>query len=85
MLTKLDQLLESIHPQQTLEKTAARAAEALNSFDFNVGVIEELEAFKSYVTRFYCHVENTVLRLHPPLAVDPEFHWSEATQLFKKE
>ena len=85
MQTKLDKLLESIDPIRTLEKVSARADEAINSFHIGLGVIKQWEEFELILTRFFCHIENVVLLIHPPRLLNPDFDWGRCYRLLINE
>ena len=85
MGTRLDQLLDRIAPPRTIDETASRTDRALNSFRLKTALITDWEEFKACTAEFYCHVENTVLRLNPRRSVDLEFDWSRASRLYERE
>ena len=85
MKTKLDRLLESIHPARTLDQVSARVDEALNSFKVKSGIIENWEEFRTVLTKFYHHVENVVLRIQHSRLLDPDIDWGRCYQLLIKE
>jgi len=84
-MSKLDQLLDRIDPSRTIDETASRADDALNSFRLETARITDWEKFKMCTAEFFCHVDNAVLRLHPRRSVALEFDWSRACQIYEKE
>ena len=85
MQTKLDKLLESIDPVRTLDEVSARVDEAINSFYAGPGVIRQWEEFQLILAKFFCHIENIVLRIHPPRSIDPNFDWGRCYRLLITE
>jgi len=85
METELDELLASIDPSRTLDETAARADEAVNSFDPGTGVITDWVEFQDCLGSLYCHVENHVLRLRSPREPDMWMDWGRCCRLLLDE
>jgi hypothetical protein len=83
--TKLDNLLESIDPLRTLDQVSARVDEAINSFQLESGSIKQWDEFKFTLTRFFCHTENVVLRIHSPRQLVPDIDWGRCCRLLMKE
>jgi hypothetical protein len=73
--TKLDNLLESIDPAQTLDQVSARIDDALNSFSTESGMIKDWDEFRKLLSAFFRHVENYVLRIHTFRSPDPDIDW----------
>jgi len=84
MPSTLDQLLDSIHPRRTLDETARRAEEAVNSFAKDSSQITDWEEFRTYVSRFFCHVEAHVLRMRSAPEFDEEFAWDRCLKVIKR-
>jgi hypothetical protein len=85
MTTKLDELLASIHPARTLQETARRSDEALNSLGMNRAQITDWEEFRRCVIRCMRHVETHVLRLpHGPPDMGVDFEWGRGCQILLK-
>ena len=63
MPTKLERLLESIDPDRTMNDVSRRADQAVNSFHPS-GSISNWTDFEETLGKFYCHVENTILRIN---------------------
>lgn len=78
MITNLDQLLESIDPDRTLDRVSAQVDEALNSFRVKSGIIEDWQGFRAVLAKFFRHVENVVLQIRPSFSGDPDFDWGGA-------
>jgi len=83
--TKLDKVLESIDPSLTLDEVSSRVDEAVNSFPTQKSLIKERDEFKKALTRFYCHVENSILQINPPRLPHPEIDWGRCCRLLIKE
>ncbi len=81
---RLDRLLDSIHPSRTLDETARRAEEAVNSFAKNASQITDWEEFRTYASRFFCHVEESVLRMRNAPQFDEEFAWDRCLKILKR-
>lgn len=84
MPTKLDQLLESIDQKNTLDKLAARADKALNSFKRKSASVKEIDEFEDFMAKFHCHLMNNVLNLKPPRSVE-KIDWDLCRDLLSKE
>ena len=76
MQTKLDQLLASIGPEQTIIETFNRANTAINTFRMGRGQVGEWNQFKHCMAEFMRHVDFHSLRLHRPLGVSSDDYWS---------
>lgn len=85
MSTALDRLLDSIHPQRTLEEVERRADEALINFRIDSPTITDWNAFRSCMARLLRHLEIHVLHAHeyPDVALD--FQWGRCMQLLDGE
>ena len=62
MRPKLKELLDSIHPRRTLDKTAGRADEAINTFSAGRSQITDWDEFRRCIIRFAKHVDSKILR-----------------------
>ena len=85
MPSKLEQLLESIDPERTLDEVASRADRAIDSFRVDSGGTRSHDEFKECMARFLCHVENALLRINPPRSFDLEFDWGRCTDILRQE
>jgi len=84
MSTKLDRLLEAIHPDITLRPIFDRAGTAVNSFPFPDVIITQFDRFRYLLVRFSQHLDAKILRIEsmPDMGVD--FHWSRCYQILKQ-
>ena len=85
MPTKLDQLLESIDPQRTLDETDARVDRAVNTFSWEKGLITDWSEFKACLVGFLRHIERHVLCLRASPDVSADFDWGRCVQLLMHE
>jgi len=87
MRSRLDRLLDSIHPARTLDATSGRVDEAINTFTMDTAVIADWEAFRVCLVRFLHHVETRVLGLRSETAGDTKFdlHWARCRRLLMRE
>ena len=85
MKSKLDRLLESIDPARTLDQVSARVDEAVNSFPVKSGLIKDWQGFRTILTEFYRHVENSTLRIQSGFSPDPAIDWGRCCNLLLKE
>ncbi len=85
MTTKLDRLLEQLDPDRTINETAARCDQALSSLYADAAPPQDWDEFKTWMARVFRHCENEVLRLTPPLAVDPNADWGRCADLLRQE
>ena len=83
MATKLERLLESIDPTRVFNEKAARVDQAMNSFRITSGRIDRWDEFTETMARFYCHVENKILRIDRACSL--EMDWGRCSQLLEKE
>lgn len=81
MSTKLERLLDSIDPAQTLAEVDARVDEAFNSYPVCAARITEWEEFRACLVRFLHHIEARVLWLRTSPPVSLEFDWGRCTAL----
>ena len=84
MSTRLDRLLEAIHPDITLRPIFDRAGIAVNSFPFPNVIITQFDQFRYLFVRFSQHLEAKIFRIEsmPDMGVD--FHWSRCYQILKQ-
>jgi len=77
MATKLEQLLASIDPAKTYDRTFARANTAISSFGMKTGQITDHQEFIEYLTRFFCYVESAILNSShsEPFDLDHDWDW----------
>jgi len=59
--SKLDRLLDSIHPSRTIEELGRRADDAINAFAGGSSQITDWNEFRSFVVRFHRHLEGRLL------------------------
>lgn len=85
MSTELDELLESIDPERTLDKVNSRINNAFNSFQVKMGLVKSWNDFKILLSKFFCHIENSVLQLNPPRNEDIDIDWGHCIRLLNKE
>lgn len=83
--SKLNQLLKSIDPVITMEKVEARASEAINSFKKEAGTIKHWEDFKTLLTIFFVHLDNTLLRLRQYRPPHPDIDWGRCCKMLIKQ
>ena len=84
MASKLDQFLETIDPSRNYEQLWARADNGLNSFSLGRATETDWDEFNKLLARFFCHMENVMLRLNPPMKTDHGFHGGRCRHLLKK-
>jgi len=83
-MTRLDRLIESIHPQRLSEETARRADAALATFSAPAARIADWESFRSCITAFVRHVEKSILRLSGECRADREFEWERCVRFLMR-
>ncbi len=83
-MTDLDQLLEDLDPERTIEPAFRRADAAINSFPLYHAQILEWVEFTACMANFVAHVESCVLRLKQPVRGSPEFEWGRAAAILMK-
>ena len=84
MASRLDQLLDSIHPSKTLDETARRADEAINTFRCDRGLITDWEEFRSLLIDFVIHVMRHVLRIPDGWEPNRSFPWGQIVRVLGK-
>jgi hypothetical protein len=83
MPTRLERLLETIDPARTLDEVSNRVDHAFNTFSSTEAVITNWDDFEAILARFFCHVENVILRIDR--SVDPGMDWGRSSQLLREE
>ena len=63
MASALKELLDSIHPRRTLDQTARRADEAINTSPVRTARVTDWGEFRQCIIRFGKHVDTRILRL----------------------
>jgi hypothetical protein len=84
-MSKLEKLLESIHPSKTHEQISSRANAAVNSFAIDTYRINDLDDLQKLMASFYDHVQRKVLRINGKLAFNPEIFWGPCRNILEKE
>ena len=64
---------------------SARVDKAINSFRVERHVIKQWGEFQSVFARFFCHLENFILHIRPPRALNPNMDWGRCHKLIVKE
>ena len=75
MQTKLDNLLASIDPEETIVETFNRANEAINTFHLNSALIEDWKEFKHCMAKFVRYIDGYCLRLTKSVNVSSDYYW----------
>ena len=83
-MTKLDRLLESIHPARTTEELSRRADDVLNSFAPEAAQIDHWDRFRYCLMRFVDHAQNRLLRLSKPCPMGLDFAWGRCCQVLMR-
>jgi len=73
MATKLDRLLESIHPSRTIDKVSSRVDQAVNSFRAGSSRITNWGEFEKCIACFMMHLMHHVLQPSKPLPPMSEY------------
>lgn len=84
-MSKLEKLLENIHPSMTTEQISSRANAAVNSFTIDSYQIKNLDDLQKLLTGFYDHVQRRVLRINGELALSPEIFWGPCRRILENE
>jgi len=84
MTTKQDQLLQDINPGRTLDQTARRADEAINSFSVESTRVSDWDEFRAILVRFYDHVEACILQVGTMPQADLDFTWGHCLGILTK-
>jgi len=84
MVSKLEQLLDSLDPDRTLDEVARRADKAMNTFPLPSSQIADWEAFRRCLICFHQHVETTILRLRGDVSGGADFDWGRCCQVLTR-
>jgi hypothetical protein len=85
MRSGLKELLDSIHPRRTLEQTAGRADEAINTFSAGgPSQITDWDEFRRCVIRFARHVDTKILRVRRMPDMKLDYAWSHYSKVLQK-
>jgi hypothetical protein len=84
-MSKLEKLLESIHPSKTHEQISSRANAAVNSFAIDTYRINDLDDLQNLMASFYDHIQRRVLRINGNFALSPETFWGPCRNILEKE
>ena len=84
MATKLDRLLNDIHPSRTVDEPRRRADEALNSLRTPRGGVRDRHEFRSLMTRTFVHIECAALRMGRRRTPHPTMDWARCCEMFKR-
>ena len=81
MRDKLKELLDSIHPSRTLDQTAGRADEAINTFSAGRSQITDWDEFRRCVIRFARHVDTKILRARRMPNMELDYAWGHYSKV----
>ena len=81
---RLKELLGSIHPRRTLDETARRADEAINTSPIKAARITDWDEFRQCIIRFGKHVDARILSLRTVPDMDQDFAWGHYSKVLKK-
>ena len=84
-MTGLNQLLESIDPQRTLDETDARADNAVNSFPLRNAELKRWDEFRLQLINFMRHTEAAVLHVRAMPGASLDFEWGRCVHLLIHE
>ena len=84
MASRLDRLLESIHPAHVLDEVDKRADDAINGFPLRSGLVTDWGRFRACLIDFMKHVECHLLRLRKTVGMDMDFDWGRCTQILMR-
>jgi len=73
MTSKLERILESIHPNKTIDDVSRRVDRAVNSFRSGSSRISDWDEFLKCIARFMVHLQNHVLCLRKPRKLTDEY------------
>jgi len=77
---ELDELIDLIAPEKTIEETFNRANEAINTFALSTARIEDWDGFRGCLVAFLRRVEACVLRLSKPIRTHSDYYWARCAQ-----
>jgi hypothetical protein len=81
MASALKELLDSIHPRRTLDQTARRADEALNTSPVKTARVTGWDEFRQCIIHFGQHVDTRILRLRTMPDMGPDFAWGHYSKV----
>jgi len=84
-MTKLDVLLEAIHPKNTIWQVSSRANSAINSYSGNSSKIKSLDDLEKVLTDFYGYVEKNVLNMRGSRISAKGIHWAQCRNILERE
>jgi len=84
MSSKLEQLLDSIHPAKTSEQLSMRADDAINTFEFESVLITHWDQFRLCLIRFLHHGEQKMLSLRRRCSGGDDFDWGRCCQILMR-
>lgn len=84
-MTDLDRLIDCIDPRNTFDRCDAAANAAVNGIQGELPCPESIREFRALLAEFYCHIENALLRCHPPRSVDYDIDWGRCLEILLEE
>ena len=84
MNSGLKKLLDNIHPRRTLDQTAGRADEAINTFSAGPSQITDWDAFRRCVVRFAKHVDSKILRIRRIPDMELDYAWGHYSKVLRE-
>lgn len=80
----LKELLDGIHPRRTLDQTAGRADEAINTFSAGSSQITDWDEFRRCVLRFAKHVDRKILCVRRMPDMELDYAWGHYSKVLQK-
>ena len=84
MASALKELLDSIHPKRTLDQTARRADEAINTSPVKAARVTDWDEFRQCIIRFGQHVDTRILRLRSIPNMNPDYAWGHYSKVLHR-
>ena len=80
----LKELLDSIHPRRSLDRTAGRADEAINTFSTGGSQITDWDEFRQCIIRFGKHVDSRILRASSMPSMEVDYAWGHYSKVLQR-
>ncbi|MCY2928051.1 MAG: hypothetical protein NTV86_00880 [Planctomycetota bacterium] len=84
MASKLDRLIESLHPTRTFDEVRRRADDALNTFNVGASQMENWDRFRHCLIQFLHHAEIRLLRLSRSCPMGLDFDWGRCCHILMR-
>jgi len=84
MKSRLDSVLEGLHPSRTIQDISRRVDEAINSFYVEYDVTHKWHMFETMMVNFIRHLQSHIFDVESMPETHSGLYWGQCLDIFKK-